>query len=159
MVRVFADSERCTQEVSDKGGRQLRLERDRQTQHECAKTGEGHRLKRRHLWLIWLWPAVGLFSLIWFLIRVIPKPSRATYPCQRVAFPLASGFVVWLLGLGASAAAFRKAKSCFSRCRYFVGILCVVVSIGCVWVSLTLTAEKKARAAEPPRARSALPFR
>jgi hypothetical protein len=127
----------------------LRLERDRQTQHECAKTGEGHRLKRRHLWLIWLWPAVGLFSLIWFLIRVIPKPSRATYPCQRVAFPLASGFVVWLLGLGGSAAAFRKARSCLSRRRYFVAVLCVVVSIGCVLVSLTLTAEKKARAADP----------
>jgi len=33
--------------------------------------------------LRWLLPVVGLFSLIWFLIRVIPKPSRATYPCQR----------------------------------------------------------------------------
>lgn len=23
---------------------------------------------------------IGLFSLVWFLVRVIPKPSRATYP-------------------------------------------------------------------------------
>ncbi len=41
---------------------------------------------------------VGLVSLIWFLIRVIPKPSRAGYPCQRVAFPLASTFVTWMAG-------------------------------------------------------------
>jgi len=39
---------------------------------------------------------VGLISIIWFLIRVIPKPSRATYPCQRVAFPIATGFIIWL---------------------------------------------------------------
>jgi hypothetical protein len=31
--------------------------------------------------------AAGLLALAWFLIRVLPKPSRATYPCQRAAFP------------------------------------------------------------------------
>ena len=46
--------------------------------------------------------ATGLLSLIWFLIRVIPKPSRASYPCQRAAFPLASGFVIWIIGIIAS---------------------------------------------------------
>lgn len=40
----------------------------------------------------------GLVALIWFLVRVIPKPSRAGYPCQRAAFPVASGFVLWLMG-------------------------------------------------------------
>jgi hypothetical protein len=38
----------------------------------------------------------GLVSVVWFLIRVLPKPSRAAYPCQRVAFPIATGFIVWL---------------------------------------------------------------
>jgi hypothetical protein len=33
----------------------------------------------------------GLVALTWFLVRVIPKPSRASYPCQRAAFPLATG--------------------------------------------------------------------
>ena len=42
---------------------------------------------------------VGLGALIWFLIRVIPKPSRATYPCQRAAFPIATTFVIWLTGV------------------------------------------------------------
>ena len=53
---------------------------------------------------------MGLASFIWFLVRVIPKPSRAAYPCQRIAFPLASGFVVWLLALLGSAFALRKAR-------------------------------------------------
>jgi uncharacterized protein (DUF362 family) len=38
----------------------------------------------------------GLGALAWFLLRVIPKPSRASYPCQRAAFPVASSFVLWL---------------------------------------------------------------
>jgi len=42
---------------------------------------------------------VGLSALAWFLIRVIPKPSRASYPCQRAAFPIASAFVIWLTGV------------------------------------------------------------
>jgi len=39
----------------------------------------------------------GFAALLWFLIRVVPKPSRAGYPCQQMAFPIASAFVlaVW----------------------------------------------------------------
>ena len=54
--------------------------------------------------LKWAFPIVGLLALMWFLIRVIPKPSRAAYPCQRIAFPIASQFVIWLcVGLGSLA--------------------------------------------------------
>ncbi|MBN2104034.1 hypothetical protein JW835_08355, partial [bacterium] len=42
---------------------------------------------------------IGFLSLVWFLIRVIPRPSRAAYPCQKVAAPAASGFLIWLAGL------------------------------------------------------------
>ena len=124
----------------------------------CRKTGkrprrftgllscESKKGGRKYPWLLWLFPIAGLVSLIWFVIRVFPKPSRATYPCQRVAFPLASGFIIWLLGLGGSAAAFRKARSSFLRSRYLIGVLCIVLSIGCVWLSVTLTAEKEAKA-------------
>ncbi len=113
----------------------------------CPRTGKHIKGKRKHRWLIWLFPVVGLLALIWTLIRVIPKPSRITYPCQRVAFPLASGFIVWLLGLGGSAAVFRKAKSHFSRSRYISGLLCVAVSIGCVWLCLTFNTDKQTKAA------------
>lgn len=52
----------------------------------------------------------GVFSLIWFLIRVIPKPSRALYPCQRVAFPVASSFIIWMSGTLLSIGIFKKVK-------------------------------------------------
>lgn len=60
-------------------------------------------------WRILL-PLAGFFSLIWFLIRVIPKPSRALYPCQRLAFPVASGFILWLISLFSSIVLFKKIK-------------------------------------------------
>ena len=41
----------------------------------------------------------GAAALAWFLVRVIPRPSRASYPCQRAAFPIASSFVLWLCGV------------------------------------------------------------
>lgn len=56
----------------------------------------------------WVLPLLGLASLVWFLIRVVPKPSRAAYPCQRAAFPLASGFVLWVVGVLASGAIVRR---------------------------------------------------
>ena len=41
----------------------------------------------------------GILALIWFLVRVIPKPQRANYPCMKVAYPLMSGLVIWLIGI------------------------------------------------------------
>jgi uncharacterized repeat protein (TIGR01451 family) len=81
-----------------------------------------------------LFPLVGLASLLWFLVRVVPKPSRASYPCQRVAAPLASSFVLWLLGIAGSTLAFRKARWQFQRARAVAGILCVMVGVfGIAW--------------------------
>jgi hypothetical protein len=98
------------------------------SEHEariCPKTGKILQPAHKHQWMRWLFPFTGLAALIWFLVRVIPKPSRAIYPCQRVALPLASGFIVWLLSLAGSAAAFHKAKDSLTRTRY---VLATVVS-------------------------------
>jgi hypothetical protein len=57
-----------------------------------------------------LFLVTGFAALIWFLIRVIPKPSRASYPCMKVAYPLASGFVTYLLGLWLSIFSYKKFK-------------------------------------------------
>ncbi len=56
----------------------------------------------------WITPLIGFAAFLWFLIRVIPKPSRAAYPCQRAAFPLAAGFITWLAGVIGSMLIFRK---------------------------------------------------
>jgi len=120
----------------------------------CPKTGKYAGRDRKCWWLIWLFPIAGLLSLIWFLIRVLPKPSRATYPCQRVAAPLAGGFVVWITGLIASTLAYRKAKRTLRQSRYVVAGICIAVSVMAVWWSLNVTGVPPAEAAftstDPP---------
>jgi gluconolactonase len=118
--------------------------------HSCPRHGDSGRTNRKYRWVKWVFPLAGLVSLIWFLIRVIPKPSRALYPCQRVAFPLASGFIASLLGFGASVLAFKKAKLNFARQRYLVGLVCIVLSVTAVWVAMTVTAEKSVLAEPQP---------
>jgi uncharacterized protein (DUF362 family) len=80
---------------------------------------------RKHLLKI-LYPLLGLGTLLWFLIRVIPKPSRASYPCMRVAAPLASAFVLWLLGMCASWLFIRQVGRFFRRSRYAVAAATLV---------------------------------
>jgi hypothetical protein len=53
---------------------------------------------------------MGIASTIWFLLRVIPKPSRAGYPCMQVAAPFMSGFVMYLLAVAGLTAVSRKTK-------------------------------------------------
>ena len=54
---------------------------------------------------------MGIASTIWFLARVIPKPSRATYPCMQAAAPIMSSFIIWLISIGVSVLAFKKARA------------------------------------------------
>ena len=100
-------------------------------------------------WFTWIFPMGGLLALIWFLIRVIPKPSRAMYPCQRAAFPLASGFVIWLAGAIASITAFRRAKRCFAQSRYILCVILIAASVGSIWLAQGVTTEKTLWADEP----------
>ena len=75
---------------------------------------------------------IGLIALIWFLVRVIPKPSRATYPCQRAAFPIASGFVIWLISALSIKIFFKKFRQKLSQANYLYAsilfILCLFTS-------------------------------
>jgi hypothetical protein len=74
---------------------------------------------------------IGLGALVWFVVRVIPKPSRATYPCMRAAFPVASAFVLYLLGLAVAALAMIKAKKLWRNARYgAMAVILVVALIG-----------------------------
>ncbi len=97
-----------------------------------------------------LMPVVlGFIALLWFLVRVIPKPSRATYPCQRAAFPLASGFVIWLTGLTGSMVIFRRAKHLFRRMRPAMAVFAVSVAATLAVTSLHYAPEPVLRADLP----------
>lgn len=104
----------------------------------------------RHSWLCWLLPIAGLVSLVWFLLRVIPKPSRALYPCQRLALPLASGFVAWLIGLAGAVVAFRKAKGLLRQSRWPLAMACLVAAMVFGAVAVMNMPEKATIAAEQP---------
>ena len=84
-------------------------------------------------------PGIGMIALLWFLIRVVPKPSRAAYPCQRAAFPLATGFIIWLSGFIASIFSLIRAKQ-YSRAnkKPLALVLITLVLIASVMVQMSV---------------------
>ena len=89
----------------------------------------------------------GITSTIWFLVRVIPKPTRASYPCMRAAAPIMSGFVIYLLGLWGSAFAFRQARNSFALKRYSHGFIFLILLT--VFLVITATGDIKPSMASP----------
>lgn len=82
---------------------------------------------------------LGITSTVWFLIRVIPKPQRATYPCMQASAPIMSGFVIWLMTLFGSSLAFKKAKQRWGETRYITATLFFVVGIGVAFLVTSKT--------------------
>ncbi len=78
--------------------------------------------------------ALGISSTLWFLIRVIPKPQRASYPCMRAAAPLMSTFVIYLITLTGSVFAFKKAKNHFKKNRYIFAASFFILAIVSVFL-------------------------
>ncbi len=82
---------------------------------------------------------MGISSTLWFLVRVIPKPQRAAYPCMRAAAPVMSGFVLYLLSLGGMTLFFRKAVSKIKQAKYLTAafslIACLILLVVFNWNS------------------------
>jgi len=100
----------------------------------CRKTGRIVGLNRKYRWYRLYFPFVGLLALIWYLVRVIPKPSRAAYPCQRVAAPVALGGISYFLSLFGLFAAFRHARKFVRQNRLVVAGICLVIALVCAAV-------------------------
>jgi len=71
----------------------------------------------------------GLASTTWFLIRVIPKPSRALYPCIRAAAPFMSAFIIFLFSLGTTVLCLKKFRQNFARAKYLSGSVFLLAAI------------------------------
>ncbi len=112
----------------------------------CKKRNES----RKHFRLF---PIVYLFTgaaaLVWFLIRVVPKPSRAAYPCQRAAFPIATSFVLWLAGVAGSAAILKNARSYLKQAKYALAALCAGCAVALFLWAFTLPSEDATAAWSP----------
>jgi len=101
----------------------------------CPKSGRIRGLNP-DAWPQWCLILAGLVATGWYLLRVVPKPSRAAYPCQTAAGPLRLGFLVYLAALAASVNTFRKAKLSFLKNRYVLGGALVGASAVCLVIFL-----------------------
>jgi len=72
----------------------------------------------------------GLSATLWFLIRVIPKPTRASYPCIQAATPVMSAFVIYILSLVSGITAWRFAKIQIKQRKFIIAGSLLFVCIG-----------------------------
>ncbi len=100
--------------------------------HRCPETGRVVGLNKPQGVAVVLFFIVGIASIIWFLIRVIPKPSRITYPCMKATMPVAYSFIIYLLSITGSVLFFRKAVNTFRKRQFYYGavIICAALFFG-----------------------------
>ncbi len=99
-------------------------------------------LFRKHLPSGLVFILMGIIATVWFLIRVIPKPQRATYPCMKVAAPIMSNFVIWLMTVTTSVFAFKKAGKYFRSTKIIMGMLFLLLAAGAGMISVVMHAKK-----------------
>ena len=88
------------------------------------------RIHNRITWQKLLTIVIGLVATLWFLIRVIPKPARAAYPCQRAAFPIATGFLLWLYSLLAIKPLMNTIRNTYPRRLWLGSIIAILTMTG-----------------------------
>ena len=105
----------------------------------CPKSGRIVGVRQPEGWARLLFPLIGLAALVWFLVRVVPKPSRAVYPCQQVAIPLATGFVVWLGTVTGASILFHKNRGRSEHMRHLTTAFALVAAlVGASWAVINL---------------------
>jgi len=82
---------------------------------------------------------MGFASLVWMLVRIIPKPSRAEYPCMKVAAPIASGFIAYVASSAVALLSFKKAQDYFRKSRYVLAAGLVLVMFGAAMLAILRT--------------------
>jgi hypothetical protein len=91
----------------------------------CPKTGRVIQPRRGH-WAVALLFVGGALATLWYVLRVFPKPSRASYPCQSATAPLRWA---WLASVGLSSVAASSllwARWLLRRSRYVLGAAALV---------------------------------
>lgn len=86
------------------------------------------KIKESGFWKKSTFIILGILSTIWFLVRVIPKPSRATYPCMKAAAPFMSSFIIYILTLGGIPLLFKKSVTNFKKARYWSAFAAISIT-------------------------------
>ena len=95
----------------------------------------------------------GLIAIAWFLLRVVPKPQRAQYPCQQVAMSISLGYIAFLGILFAGVAVWlRNAKTKFAKTlpTVFAGFVVLFTITGAVFATNYFQGEQPAAASWDP---------
>ncbi|MCD7963168.1 MAG: DUF362 domain-containing protein [Rikenellaceae bacterium] len=101
---------------------------------------------------------MSIAAVSWFLILVIPKPSRAAYPCMQAAAPLMSSLVIWLLSVTGTYLAFKKIGRFLQRKKYMAAVSLLVIGFAGLFFlqirnsgyGISQTPQKQARMHNPP---------
>lgn len=95
----------------------------------CPKSGKIIGVNNKNILINIFFPLLGLAALVWFLVRVIPKPSRIDYPCQQVAAPIAFSVISYIATSLGLVFVFKKTKSLIKQKNYKVALLSVIVGL------------------------------
>jgi hypothetical protein len=99
--------------------------------------GSEKRFHNSHIVSKFMFLILGIASTIWFLVRVIPKPTRAYYPCMRAAAPLMSGFIIYILSVAGLSFSLRRALRNFRSSHYFPASVWMVFAVIMLFAGLT----------------------
>ena len=86
----------------------------------CPKSGRIRGLRTDGRIRKAIFPAIGLLALLWFLFRVVPKPSRMLYPCQQAALPIALSFIAWISASSLGVLIVKHSQIYFNKKRWML---------------------------------------
>ncbi|MCU0379105.1 MAG: hypothetical protein MUC78_12695, partial [Bacteroidales bacterium] len=103
----------------------------------CPKSGRIVGLRHDRPLVRIVFPVTAILAIIWFLVRVIPKPSRIAYPCQQAAAAIGGSFILYLAGVVASLTIYQRLKARVNTpvARLFIVGAALVISLTIVVAS------------------------
>lgn len=107
----------------------------------CPKSGRIVGVNKKNIVLKICFPLMGLVALVWFLIRVIPKPSRIDYPCQQVAAPLAVSFLAFIGSTVVGVGSWRKFISLKNNRHLYKALAVLVVGLSASFVLYVMSVD------------------
>lgn len=97
----------------------------------CPKSGRIVKFRFDTIYAKIAFPLIGILAIAWFLFRVVPKPTRASYPCQQVAMSIGGSFLLYVAGLITSLSVYTQIKNRLNKplALGFIVSVAVIVSI------------------------------
>ena len=95
----------------------------------CPKSGRIVGIYKKNVVLKICFPLLGLAALVWFLIRVVPKPSRMEYPCQQVAAPIALSFVAFISSTLVGVGTWKRVRNLWNARRVTLGLSVLLIGV------------------------------